>query len=564
MRNNEYMQTKGCNVLSTFIRQIAWRIPLALCCLTLVASLFSCDSDKPDNLEPQLTTLSATGITRTDATLNGQATVEGETEMPQLYFRYGLTEEMEQMASADGDGSPSVASHITGLTPATTYYYMLEATNGRTTVKGNVMTLTTLPNEKPSLGEANIVSHGPMSVIVGYEITDDGGETITETGCLYAPVSAADERQRVAVKGYSGNKGRQTLLLSGLERNAAYMIWPYAKSRMGETVGSPITFTTGDAMLLGEAGQLRLLVGKELYDYTRLSIAGPLNGDDLRCLREMMGRGLDNMVTVGRLSDVDLTDARIVTGGEPYDGSRYAEDNVVGQGLFADCTSLTKIILPSGTTAIEKDAFARCTALENISIPASATSVLPSAGCSALQGISVSGANSHYIGKDGVLLNADATRIVWFPMGKSGSYTLPSTVTSIGNYAFKECSIETFEFPDNITALGTGVFMDSKVREVKMPGSLRLVPTATFQGCRQLRVVRLGSKTEMISDYAFSDCPLTDIYVDAQLPPVCKALSFAASGSAVFGSCRVHVPKGRVNIYKASEGWNLFKNIITD
>lgn len=277
-----------------------------------------------------------------------------------------------------------------------------------------------------------------------------------------------------------------------------------------------------------------------------------------------MGRGLDNMITAGRLSDVDLTDARIVAGGEPYDGSRYAEDNVVGQGLFADCTSLTKIILPSGTTAIEKDAFARCTALENISIPASATSVLPSAGCSALQGISVSGANSHYIGKDGVLLNADATRIVWFPMGKSGSYTLPSTVTSIGNYAFKECSIETFEFPDNITALGTGVFMDSKVREVKMPGCLRLVPTATFQGCRQLRVVRLGSKTEMISDYAFSDCPLTDIYVDAQLPPVCKFLSFAASGSAVFGSCRVHVPKGRVNIYKASEGWNLFKNIITD
>ena len=319
MRNNEYMQTKGCNVLSSFIRQIAWRIPSALCCLALVASLFSCDSDKPDNLEPQLTTLSATGITRTDATLNGQATVEGETEMPQLYFRYGLTEEMEQTASADGDGSPSVASHITGLTPTTTYYYMLEATNGRTTVKGNVMTLTTLPNEKPSLGEANIVSLGPMSVIVGYEITDDGGEMITETGCLYAPVSAADERQRVAVKGYSGNKGPQTLLLSGLERNAAYMIWPYAKSRMGETVGSPITFTTGDAMLLGEAGQLRLLVGKELYDYTRLSIAGPLNGDDLRCLREMMGRGLDNMITVGRLSDVDLTDARIVAGGEPYD-----------------------------------------------------------------------------------------------------------------------------------------------------------------------------------------------------------------------------------------------------
>lgn len=552
------------NVLSISLRQITSRLSWTLCVVALVVCLFSCDSDKPDNLEPLITTLSATDITRTDATLNGSVVIEGETEMPQMCFRYGITEEMKQTATVVSSDNSSVTARITGLTSAATYYYVLEATNGRTTVKGNMMTFTTLPNEKPSLGEASIVSHGPMSVIVGYEITDDGGETITETGCLYALASAAEDRQRVAFKNYSGDKGRQTLLLSGLNRNATYLIWPYAKSRMGETVGSPITFTTGDAMSLGEAGQLRLLLGKELYDYTKLSIAGPLNGDDLRCLREMMGRGLDNTSTAGRLSDVDLTDARIVAGGEPYDGSRYAQDNVVGQGLFADCASLTKIIFPSGTTTIEKDAFARCTSLQNISIPASATSVLPSAGCSALQGISVSGANSHYIGKDGVLLNADATRIVWFPMGKSGSYTLPSTVTSIGDYAFKECSIETFTFPDNITTLGTGVFMNSKVKDVKMPGSLRLVPTATFQGCMQLHVVRLGSKTEMISDYAFSDCPLTDIYVDAKLPPVCKSLSFGTSGADIFSSCRVHVPKGRVNIYKASEGWKLFKNIITN
>ena len=277
-----------------------------------------------------------------------------------------------------------------------------------------------------------------------------------------------------------------------------------------------------------------------------------------------MGRGLDNTATAGRLSDVDLTDARIVAGGEPYDGSRYAQDYVVGQGLFADCASLTKIIFPSVTTTIEKDAFARCPSLQNISIPASATSVLPSAGCSALQGISVSGANSHYIGKDGVLLNADATQIVWFPMGKKGSYTLPSSVTSVGSYAFKECSIERFVFSDHVAKLGTGVFMNSKVRDVTMPEALRLVPTATFQGCAQLQVVRLGSKTELISDYAFTDCPLTDLYVEARMPPVCQPTAFATLGADVLASCRVHVPKGRANIYKASEGWNLFKNIITD
>mgnify|MGYP000441225867 CR=1 FL=1 len=86
---------------------------------------------------------------------------------------------------------------------------------------------------------------------------------------------------------------------------------------MGETIGTPITFTTGDAVMLGEAGQLRSLLGKGLYTYTRLSIAGSLNGDDLRCLREMMGRGLNDAATAGRLSDADLTDARIVAGATP-------------------------------------------------------------------------------------------------------------------------------------------------------------------------------------------------------------------------------------------------------
>lgn len=498
------------------------------------------------------------------ATLHGSATVAGETEMPQLYFRYGATEAMEQTAPAVFDDQTMVVARITGLTAATTYHYMLEGTNGRTTVRGDRMSLTTLPNAKPSLGEASIIGHGPMSVIIGYRITDDGGETITETGCLYALASAAADQQRVVLKDYRKDQERQTLLLPDLRRNTTYMIWPYATSRMGETVGEAITFTTGDALLLGEPGQLRSLMGKDLYDYSHLSIAGPLNGDDLRCLREMMGRGRDNVATAGRLSDIDLTDATIVAGGEPYDDARYAEDDVVGQGLFADCASLSKIVLPSQTTTIEKDAFARCAALELIDIPAAAASVMPSGGCSALQSLRVSEANTHYVGKDGVLLNADTTQIVWFPMGKKGSYTLPSSVTSVGSYAFKECSIERFVFSDHVAKLGTGVFMNSKVRDVTMPEALRLVPTATFQGCAQLQVVRLGSKTELISDYAFTDCPLTDLYVEARMPPVCQPTAFATLGADVLASCRVHVPKGRANIYKASEGWNLFKNIITD
>lgn len=56
----------------------------------------------------------------------------------------------------------------------------------------------------------------------------------------------------------------------------------------------------------------------------------------------------------------------------------------------------------------------------------------------------VSPANAYYKSQDGVLLNAEGNKIVWFPMGKKGKYTLPSAFTSIGAYAFKECSIEAF------------------------------------------------------------------------------------------------------------------------
>ena len=48
------------------------------------------------------------------------------------------------------------------------------------------------------------------------------------------------------------------------------------------------------------------------------------------------------------------------------------------------------------------------------------------------------------------MLNAEGNRIIWFPMGKKGKYTLPSAFTSIGAYAFKECSIEAFYLSDNV------------------------------------------------------------------------------------------------------------------
>lgn len=179
-----------------------------------------------------------------------------------------------------------------------------------------------------------------------------------------------------------------------------------------------------------------------------------------------------------------------------------------------------------------------------IEIPASAGSILPSSGCTALEALTVSPANANYKSQDGVLLNAEGNRIIWFPMGKKGKYTLPSAFTSIGAYAFKECSIEAFYLSDNVKTLGQGAFMDSQIKEIHLGAGIKLIPTGVFQGCRKLTKVYLGANTEQISNYAFDGSPLTDLYVSASMIPYCEENAFANKVEDFFATCVLHVPAG--------------------
>ena len=541
----------------------------------MLAFLTACSSEKPTHLEPHLATLPASGITRNEATLHGSVSLEGETTLPTLSFRYGETEEMaltsnpislseeDSNPSGDGHSTTEVALCMTGLKAGTTYYYMLQGNNGRTTLSSNPMNFTTLPNDKPSLTAPQVLSYGPCSIIVGFDITSNGGEDITETGCYYAKEgSSNDTQQKTKVENYQGAIGTQQVRLSDLQFNTTYRIWTFAKNRVGETTSQAITFKTTDAVKLQEAGKLSALMGNHLYEYTQLSIVGDLNGDDLVCLRTMAGRDLNNETTAGKLADINMADAHIVAGGSdfgPY--YRHTENQVVGQGLFAQCNQLRHIILPSDVIKIEKDAFAYCTSLQEIEIPASVSQIIPSAGCTALESIQVSKANTHYSSLDGVLFNAAGTEILWFPMGKQGDYTLPSTLSGISDYAFKECSITRFIFPDSFSEIGQGALMNSKVEEVSLPAQLKLIPTGTFQGCTRLKVVRLGQKTELISDYVFDGCPLTDLYIDATYPPVCNTNAFSTKGIDFLSTCVLHVPAGKKKLYQYNRSWGKFKHI---
>ena len=537
--------------------------------VAVVALLCSCSSDKPDSLEPHLQTLPATDITRTEATILGRCQTDNGVEMPQLWFCYGVDESMSERSEALEAADGSVSMRLRNLTAGTTYYYMLQGGNGTAVLSGETLNFTTLPNLQPTIGDVKVLSSSPMSVIVGYRIADDGGDEITESGCRVsrqdgAAMSDGEKETTIMQTDAVGADGFYRLRIGNLQPSTAYTICPFAKNRNGEAVGEPLSFTTPTAVVLDEAGMLSVVIGDDIYKYTTISIAGPLNGDDLRTLRHMAGRGIDGSATNGRLADIDISGARIVAGGGVYDAAHYSEDDVVGVGLFAACNNLKNIKLPMDVVRIEKDAFLNCSSLRSIVIPATVSSIVPSAGCTSLEEISVSGANTSYTSSDGVLLSGDAKSILWFPMGKRGDYALPATVTAVGPYAFRECSIEKFVFPAGLTKIGECAFYNSKVKEVALPSTLKLLPTGVFQKCADLKTVRLGDDVELLSDYVFDGCPLTDLYITAPLPPVCGSNTFATTGADFVKTCRLHVPKGRKKYYRANAKWNVFDNIVEE
>ena len=148
---------------------------------------------------------------------------------------------------------------------------------------------------------------------------------------------------------------------------------------------------------LEKAGTLpdRIASSKK-YKITNLKIIGEINGTDLRMIREMAGRDYEGESTGGKLSVLDLSEAKIVEGGDCYHNGYYTSNcytsnDVIGNYAFEGCSGLTSLTLPTGITSIGYGAFIGCSGLTSLTLPAGITAIGSSAfyGCSGLTSIYV-------------------------------------------------------------------------------------------------------------------------------------------------------------------------------
>ena len=133
----------------------------------------------------------------------------------------------------------------------------------------------------------------------------------------------------------------------------------------------------------------------------------------------------------------------------------------IGNRAFYGCTGLTSVNIPNSVTSIGDWAFSNCTALTSISIPNGVTSIGDIAffDCTALTSINVDINNSTYSSENGVLFNKNKAKILTYPAGKKGAYTIPNSVISIGDGAFYYCKgLTSITIPNSVTYIHYDAF----------------------------------------------------------------------------------------------------------
>ena len=141
-----------------------------------------------------------------------------------------------------------------------------------------------------------------------------------------------------------------------------------------------------------EAGTLPSKISESQKNLiTNLKIVGKINGTDLKFIREMAGRDFNGEKTDGKLSILDLSEAKIVAGGDAYVqyGNKYTSNDKLGDYVFYGCSGLTSLTLPSCVTSIGGYAFWGCSGLTSLTIPSGVTSIGGGtfSGCSGLTSI---------------------------------------------------------------------------------------------------------------------------------------------------------------------------------
>lgn len=135
----------------------------------------------------------------------------------------------------------------------------------------------------------------------------------------------------------------------------------------------------------------------------------------------------------------------------------------------------------------------------------------------------------------------------------------------IGEFAFAETGLTTFDFYEGLIETGTGVFRGcTSLKAAVLPQSLQTIGEGLFSGCTTINRVELPKGIAYLPNYTFVNCNnLKEIFVPASQPPSPvsgRSYSYTFSGVNV-NSTTIYVPEGSAELYRNSTLWGRFGNM---